>query len=179
MTIQRITFSSEHLIRQSRLHTRQPMFGSHVSYPEDINSIIDSINPASALDYGCGKGLAGMNLAERKQINVGLYDPFVNGFDYEPLPADLVICWNVLNNVEEQFLPAIVDHLYELTLKDLIVKFPLQKNNARYYLNYFRKFGIRSISNKICNITIFDELVAVEKPVAILTVRFVKNVGEV
>lgn len=72
----------------------------------------------SLLDYGCGTG-------ELKKIlgveAMGEYDPAIEGKDLLPQPAELVICTDVLEHVEPERLANVIDHLAEVTRRELLV----------------------------------------------------------
>lgn len=65
------------------------------------------------LDYGCGKGR--LKHAVAPFADVREYDPAIEGKDGLPEPAELVICFDVLEHVEPECLDAVLDHLRDLT----------------------------------------------------------------
>lgn len=65
------------------------------------------------LDYGCGQGTLGKELA-RRGWDVANYDPAVSRFSKDPDPADFVICNDVLEHVEDDKIPTVLSHLYML-----------------------------------------------------------------
>jgi hypothetical protein len=74
------------------------------------------------LDYGCGSNLSltkGLD-TERKFKYQG-YDPGVPQYAQEPTPADLVVCVDVLEHIEHQYLEDVLDHLESLTQVALFV----------------------------------------------------------
>lgn len=66
------------------------------------------------LDYGCGKGVLREHL-----FNITNYDPAT--FPTPPAPHDLVVCLDVLEHVEFDKLPAVLDDLRRLAKKALFV----------------------------------------------------------
>jgi hypothetical protein len=68
----------------------------------------------SILDYGCGTsgsvGVVG-------DVVVAEYDPAVPGKEDPPVPADMVVCTDVLEHVEPDNLRDVLDHLHALTIK--------------------------------------------------------------
>lgn len=66
------------------------------------------------LDYGCGKGVLREHL-----FNVTNYDPAT--FPDRPAPHDLVVCIDVLEHVEFDQLPAVMDDLRKLAKRALFV----------------------------------------------------------
>lgn len=75
----------------------------------------------SVLDYGCGRGgliKAIQNAFPRiPGLTYAGYDPFVEGADSEPQPADLVFCGDVMEHIEPQCVDAVFGHISGLTKK--------------------------------------------------------------
>lgn len=68
------------------------------------------------LDYGCGEGMLKKALAAIEvPIKVQEYDPGMDGKDGLPKPCDLVVCTDVLEHVEPEKLPAVLDHLFRIS----------------------------------------------------------------
>lgn len=61
----------------------------------------------SVLDYGCGKGY----LAKKLPFPIWEYDPAISGKDASPMPADLVVCTDVLEHIEPDKLLFVLDDL--------------------------------------------------------------------
>ena len=72
------------------------------------------VGSEDVLDYGCGVGALGRNLAE-VGISIREYDPAVRGRDEPPGPADVVACTDVLEHVEPDRLRDVVQHIRSLT----------------------------------------------------------------
>lgn len=77
------------------------------------------------LDYGTGQGTLPSALAARG-MNVRGYDPAVVEFSAEPIPADIVVCTDVLEHVEPACLGDVLFHLQVLTLQVLFVVVALE-----------------------------------------------------
>ena len=75
----------------------------------------------SVLDYGSASGNTMRAIHEHMwlppSVDEFCYDPFVEGFDGEPEPADFVICTDVMEHVEPECTKAVLDHIAELTQK--------------------------------------------------------------
>lgn len=67
----------------------------------------------SILDYGCGKGY----LAKALPFPIAEYDPAVPGKEEAPRPADLVCCLDVLEHIEPDHLPFVLDDLRRVVRK--------------------------------------------------------------
>lgn len=65
----------------------------------------------SVLDYGCGKGY----LAKALPFAIHEYDPAIAEKSARPQPSDLVICTDVLEHVEIEHLPGVLDDLRRVT----------------------------------------------------------------
>ena len=83
-----------------------------------VKATYDEHGCTSALDYGCGKQTLGQALPH---MMIRGYDPCIEGLDEMPVPADLVICGDVMEHVEEGHVDAVLDHLQELAKKVVIL----------------------------------------------------------
>lgn len=70
----------------------------------------------NVLDYGCGKGTLRPALAEFG-IPVLEYDPGIEGKETVPGPADAVVCLDVLEHIEPEYLDAVLAHMNGLATK--------------------------------------------------------------
>lgn len=70
------------------------------------------------LDYGCanGKFKPYMN-NEHPEYTITEYDPGIEGKDALPDPADYVVCCDVMEHIEEDFLDSVMQHLQGLIRK--------------------------------------------------------------
>jgi hypothetical protein len=65
------------------------------------------------LDYGCGKGHLGKNIPWA----IAEYDPAIPGKTECPKPADIVVCTDVLEHIEPEFIDLVLDDLRRCVLK--------------------------------------------------------------
>ncbi len=112
-----------------------------------VLSVIRDFRPESVLDYGCGKGLGADNLVYNyPDLSVTKYDPFVEEFSQEPTGCfDLVICYNVLQIVEAEYLEAVLEHLDSLTKRNLLLNILVNKKSTRdldWWLDRLGRFNI-------------------------------------
>lgn len=73
------------------------------------------------LDYGCGKGTMGETLSVCGGMASAGYDPGIVGKDMPPAPADLVVCTDVLEHIEPEFLQGVINDLVRVTVRLLFV----------------------------------------------------------
>jgi hypothetical protein len=87
-------------------------YGRHGDrWADQVRGLIDRYQASSVLDYGCGQGSLGRALGPV----VREYDPAIAGKDSAPIPADLVICTDVLEHIEPDCLPDVLTHIYALS----------------------------------------------------------------
>lgn len=75
----------------------------------------------TVLDYGCGKGAFGVAFKERYGEMVTNYDPAIPGWDLPPIPHDHVMCADVLEHVEPEYLDAVLQDLRRVTIESAYV----------------------------------------------------------
>lgn len=76
----------------------------------------------TVLDYGCGQGTLKQAIKGHFEKGaVAEYDPAIKGKSGAPLPADLVVCTDVLEHIEPDRRALVTDHLFKLTRKVLFV----------------------------------------------------------
>ena len=102
--------------QQSReMHEKIPTYGmvSALRHLETVLKIHKVIEAKSILDYGCGKGM----LAKQIDFPIWEYDPAIIGKDSPPRPADLVVCIDVLEHIEPEYLDRVLEDIYRFTKK--------------------------------------------------------------
>lgn len=67
----------------------------------------------TVLDYGCGCAV----LADLLPLSIQNYDPAIESFSRDPLPADLVVSIDVLEHVEPEMLAQVLEHIRSKALK--------------------------------------------------------------
>lgn len=108
------TISHEYLALNQQLHQTNPEYGiSGSKRTETVLKLIEATKPESILDYGCGKS----TLAHSLPMPIWEYDPAIPGKEALPRPADLVICTDVLEHVEPDYLQAVLLDLARCTKK--------------------------------------------------------------
>jgi hypothetical protein len=111
--------SPEYAALNWELHQRVPTYGvgGHKWAPV-IRKLIAANGLASVLDYGCGKGSLAAALPD---IDVRGYDPGIPGMDADPACADLVVCTDVMEHVEDACIAEVMTHVCDLATKAVLV----------------------------------------------------------
>lgn len=106
---------SEAYRRQNEeLHRRAGSFGvAGDRRAPQVAKLVEKLAADSVLDYGCGKG------GLRKALGpiVRNYDPAVPECSALPDPADIVVCADVMEHVEDECIDAVLAHIAGLTRK--------------------------------------------------------------
>lgn len=110
------------------LHAEQHTYGADAA--KDAAGIVKFARKeacGSVLDYGCGKGtLKPAILAIAPDLKVYEYDPAVPGKEHLPDHAvDLVAAMDVMEHIEPEMLPAVLESMVALRPKVVILKIAL------------------------------------------------------
>jgi len=91
-----------------KLHETEKEFGTYgMQAAPQIHKLVLNLNTTDVLDYGCGKGTLGKNLP----FTIKEYDPAVEGKTENPEPADIVVCTDVLEHIEPDYIDDVLEHL--------------------------------------------------------------------
>ena len=108
-----VTISKEHTESMRKLHL-DPLYGTKgKQYAEVVNKLAQSLKTTSIMDYGCGKG----TLSSKLPFPIWEYDPAIAGKEKVPRPSDLVVCFNVLEWVEPEYLDNVLGDLVRCSKK--------------------------------------------------------------
>lgn len=103
--------SESYRAQNAKLH-ENPAYGvsgaKHFSVVEQLAAVLAT---RDILDYGCGK----RTLQTALGFQIHNYDPCIPGFDNDPAPADLVVCSDVLEHIEPEYLDNVLDDLQRVT----------------------------------------------------------------
>jgi uncharacterized Rossmann fold enzyme len=100
--------SPEYRALNAQLHRENLGYGvGGGNHAKTVLKLAESLKTTSILDYGCGKGY----LAKQIPFPIWEYDPAIPGKDESPRPADLVVCTDVLEHIEPELLPYVLDDL--------------------------------------------------------------------
>lgn len=95
------------------IHAAQPSYGSaDRKMMRYINPLIESLNCARVIDYGCGKGALGKFIQASTGIETQFYDPYVPEFSTRPDGRfDLLVNTDVLEHIPENSLLSVLDDM--------------------------------------------------------------------
>lgn len=100
---------------QEQMHRDKPQYGTQGGgWFKVIAELCLLIQARSILDFGCGKGILANRLEDFGAFDVRRYDPAVPEWSATPEPADLVICTDVMEHIEPDYLDATFDELQRL-----------------------------------------------------------------
>lgn len=154
--------SPAYLEQNRLLHEQRPDYGAHGNrFVPQIKELCELLHTRSVLDYGCGKALLRATLGP--MVNVTNYDPAIQQYAMTPEPHDLVVCQDVLEHIEPEFLDAVLDDLARVTRKVLFANVAtrpavkalpdgrnahLIQEHMRWWLpKFFERFEIMSVNN--------------------------------
>jgi len=123
--------SEEYRALNRQLHTDRSSYGTGLSSKRHYGTIANfakSLNPASILDYGCGKGALGKALSHLMVIG---YDPSIPGLDDLPEPADFVVSTDVLEHIEPELLDSVLDDIARCTRKAVFLTVNMMPAEAK------------------------------------------------
>lgn len=107
---------TEHYLQlNARLHQERPDYGANgARWAQQVNGYALAVGARTAIDYGCGKGSLREKLRRISPLQVTNYDPAILEFAEMPVPADLVICTDVMEHVEPEQLHNVLEHIASL-----------------------------------------------------------------
>lgn len=99
------------------MHDEAPWGTKGYKHADSVRSFLYSLPPCwTILDYGCGSN----SLANTcKELTIRSYDPGVPEFAAMPVPADLVVCTDVLEHIEPALLYNVLRHIAELAQRGI------------------------------------------------------------
>ena len=105
--------SAEYKDLNKQLHAESNMFGVSGWYNRDIVRTISDWGRKPILDYGCGKQTLSTSLGPAYKVTD--YDPCIEGLDAEPVPHPVVVCGDVMEHVEPEFVDKVFDNIRRLS----------------------------------------------------------------
>ena len=86
-------------------------------YADLVRHLIKEYGITDILDYGCGKGAMKKSLG----MDIREYDPGIPQKSKKPKPAQMVVCTDVLEHVEPNYLKQVLDDLQRVTKRVLLL----------------------------------------------------------
>lgn len=105
--------SPNYIHQLKQLHNSLGFGASGRKLCEDVQTLMGRFKTQDVLDYGCGKG----TLKDALGIDIKQYDPAIDEHATKPEPANIVVCNDVLEHVEPEYIEAVLDDLKRLILK--------------------------------------------------------------
>jgi hypothetical protein len=103
---------------QTQFHNARPDYGiSSRKHIDHVLHLAKNLGTRDILDYGCGKAM----LQKGIPFPIQNYDPAMSEYTRRPMPADLVVCTDVLEHIEPTCLKDVMDDLRSLTRKCLLL----------------------------------------------------------
>jgi 2-polyprenyl-3-methyl-5-hydroxy-6-metoxy-1,4-benzoquinol methylase len=102
-----VTISEQYRALNKDLHLQGSYGRKGDKWVDRVTDLVARFQPETILDYGCGQGALGRAL----NIPIAEYDPAIEGKDSQPAPADLVVCTDVLEHIEPDYLDTVLDDL--------------------------------------------------------------------
>lgn len=110
---------SEAMRAANRQLHKNPYYGARGQrWTVVVADLMDRCGCQSALDYGCGKGGLKSAMPDR---DIREYDPAIEGKDGRPAPADIVLCGDVLEHVEPDWIDRVLADIKSLARKFVIL----------------------------------------------------------
>lgn len=115
------TISADYARLNTQLHESRPDYGtSGRQWADEVIELARRYRAREVLDYGCGKQTLAAALSGSGLRIIG-YDPAVPGLDAPPKPADLLVCTDVLEHVEPEYIDKVLDDLARCTRKVALI----------------------------------------------------------
>lgn len=119
--------SAEYRAQLNGLHANQKWGADGHKHVAAVRAFANFVEPATILDYGCGRGTLAPAMPERR---VQMYDPGIPGREGAPKPVDMIVCTDVLEHVEPDRLDNVLAHISVLAAKAAYVVIATRPANA-------------------------------------------------
>lgn len=114
--------SPEYRQQNMALHQARKDYGNRgARWADEVWNTSRSLDCHSWLDYGCGKATLGEAMPPEMQDAWQNYDPAIPLYSTPPMPADLVVCVDVLEHVEPNAIEDVLDDLQRLSRKAVLL----------------------------------------------------------
>ena len=107
--------SAEYRALNTQLHMERKDYGrSGRKWAVTVADLVKESGAQSVLDYGCGKSTFKNAFSQLSNIPVSEYDPCIPGKEKLPDPVDVVVCTDVMEHIEPEFLDEVLEHIHSL-----------------------------------------------------------------
>lgn len=138
--------SEEHRTAEYRKHITDPEYGGEaIQYSGQISTIINNMQFDEVLDYGSGKGELARSLTLDHPVKVHLYDPAIPAIAESPDPREMVVCVEVLNHVEPDFVDSVLDDIKRVTKNLIFIAMKEDKPLEFWLPKIMERFKIQSL----------------------------------
>ena len=94
------------------MHAQKPTYGSGgYKWAPAVFGACGQYKTTDVLDYGCGQATLNLHLP----FSVACFEPGVPKYSARPEPHDIVVCCDVLEHVEDEYIDDVLDDLTHLT----------------------------------------------------------------
>jgi hypothetical protein len=111
----RSMISKEYLEFNRQLHEKHPEYGVSGSRYVEIVRPFALWGRKAILDYGCGKAILGSNLGPAYKVTN--YDPAIDEYSADPDPHPVVVCTDVMEHIEPEFVDDVLKNIRRLALE--------------------------------------------------------------
>lgn len=123
-----------YLASQRWLHQRPKGYGGGgYNWAEQVAGLIKDHGCMSMLDYGCGQGKLAEALLKKSDLlcDIHEYDPAIDGKTTieKHKTFDLVTCTDVLEHIEPDRLPVVIEHIFKLANKIVFLVIATRPSN--------------------------------------------------
>jgi hypothetical protein len=114
--------SEDYRDQQKTLHETTVYGTASAQYAPQVAKLIEQFQVSELLDYGAGsrltliKTIGEKRLCQRKFRYIP-YEPAVDKFSDTPEPAEMVVCLDVLEHIEPEYLDNVLDDLKRVTAR--------------------------------------------------------------
>jgi len=120
--------SKEYKELNEKLHNRNRNYGVGGKFwIQPVKKWAKEHGCKSILDYGAGKGVLSEGLKDT--LDVRSYDPCIPAISASPDNADLVVCKDVMEHVELEYVEDVLDHIKSLADKSALFSIATIKSN--------------------------------------------------
>ena len=97
--------SEEYRKEQEALHATGKYGTASIGYAPFVSQVVNELNVEHLLDYGCGS-LTNLlkHMDVKHKFRYQAYDPAVEEYSGDPVPAQMVACIDVLEHIEPEHL---------------------------------------------------------------------------